>query len=44
MEESKNSIENISERTRKKIADEEFRDIIKIVNGNRKTLSELAKH
>lgn len=44
MEESKNSIENISERTRKKIAGEEFRDIIKIVNGHRKTLSELAKH
>ena len=44
MAKSKNSKDKISEETRKKIADEEFREIVKIVNGHRKTLSALAKH
>jgi len=43
MVKSKNLEDNISEKT-KKIADDEFREIIKIANGHRKTLSELAKH
>jgi len=29
---------------RKKIADEEFREIVKIINGHRKTLNALANH
>jgi benzoyl-CoA reductase/2-hydroxyglutaryl-CoA dehydratase subunit BcrC/BadD/HgdB len=41
---SKNLEDKIPEKTRKKIAEEEFREIIKIANGHRKTLSELAKH
>ena len=28
---------------RKKIADDEFREIVKIINGHRKTLNALAK-
>jgi len=40
----KNLKDNISEETRKKIADEEFREIVKIANGHKKTLSALAKH
>ena len=34
----------VSLETRKKIADEEFREIIKIANGHKKTLGALAKH
>lgn len=30
--------------SRKKIADEEFREIVKIAMGHKKTLSALAKH
>ncbi len=44
MVKSKNFKDNISEETRKKIADEEFREIVKIANGHKKTLSGLAKH
>jgi len=44
MAKSKILEDNISEKTRKKIADEEFREIIRIANGHRKTLSALAKH
>jgi benzoyl-CoA reductase/2-hydroxyglutaryl-CoA dehydratase subunit BcrC/BadD/HgdB len=44
MAKSKNLEDKISEKTKKKIADEEFREIIKIANGHRKTLSALAKH
>ena len=29
---------------RKKIADEEFREIVKVINGHRKTLDALSKH
>jgi benzoyl-CoA reductase/2-hydroxyglutaryl-CoA dehydratase subunit BcrC/BadD/HgdB len=36
--------DNISEETRKKIADEELREIIKIAEGHKKTLRALAKH
>ena len=36
--------DKISDKTRKKIADEELRYIIKIAYEHRKTLSELAKH
>jgi len=41
---SKNFKDKISDKTRKKIADEELRDIIKIAYEHKKTLSELAKH
>jgi len=44
MVKSKHLEDNISEETRKKIADEEFREIVKIANGHKKTLSALAKH
>lgn len=44
MAKSKNLQDNISEETRKKIADEEFREIVRIANGHKKTLKELAKH
>ncbi len=44
MAKSKNLEDNISDKARKQIADEEFREIMKIANGHRKTLSELAKH
>lgn len=44
MVESKNLKDKISEQTRKKIADEEFREIVKIANGHKKTLKALAKH
>ena len=44
MGKSKHLEDNISEKTRKKIADEEFRDIVKIANGHKKTLHALAKH
>ena len=44
MAKSRNLKEKISEETRKKIADEEFREIVKIANGHKKTLSALAKH
>jgi hypothetical protein len=44
MAKSKNSKDKISEENRKKIADEEFREIIKIANGHKKTLNALAKH
>lgn len=44
MAKSKNLEDKISDETKKKIADEEFREIIKIANGHRKTLSALAKH
>jgi hypothetical protein len=44
MAKSKNLADNISEATRKRIADEEFREIIKIANGHKKTLRALAKH
>lgn len=44
MAKSKNLIDNISEDTKKKIADKELREIVKIANGHRKTLSALAKH
>jgi hypothetical protein len=41
---SKPSKESISKATREKIADEEFRKIVKIAEGHKKTLSALAKH
>ena len=44
MAKSQNLQDKISEKTRKKIADEEFREIVKIANGHKKTLSALAKH
>ncbi|HUS98783.1 MAG TPA: hypothetical protein VMY59_00490 [Candidatus Thermoplasmatota archaeon] len=44
MGKSKNLKDNISQETRKKIAEEEFREIIKIAQGHKKTLSALAKH
>jgi len=44
MVKSKHLKDNISEETRKKIADEEFREIIKTAKGHKKTLSALAKH
>ena len=44
MAKSKSLKDKISDETRKKIADEEFREIIKIANGHKKTLSALAKH
>jgi len=44
MVKSKNLKDKISKETREKIADEEFREIIKIANGHKKTLSALAKH
>ena len=44
MARSKDLKDRISEQTRKKIADEEFREIIKIAKGHKKTLSALAKH
>ena len=44
MAKSKNLEDNIPDKTRKQIADEEFREIMKIANEHRKTLSELAKH
>jgi len=44
MAKSKNLEDRISDKTKKKIADEEFREIIRIANGHRKTLSALAKH
>ena len=44
MVKSKNLEDKISDKTRKKIADEELREIIRIANGHRKTLSALAKH
>lgn len=36
--------DDISEETRKKIAEEEFREIVKIAQGHKKTLHALAKH
>ena len=44
MVKSKRLEDNISEETRKKIAEEEFREIIKIAQGHKKTLRALAKH
>ena len=44
MVKSKNLKDNIPDEIRKKIADEEFREIIKIANGHKKTLNALAKH
>jgi len=44
MVKSKDLKDKISEETRKRIADEEFREIIKIAYGHKKTLSALAKH
>jgi len=44
MVKSKHSKDKISEGTRKKIAEEEFREIVKIANGHKKTLRALAKH
>lgn len=44
MAKSENLKDKIYDKTRKKIADEELREIIRIANGHRKTLSELAKH
>jgi len=44
MVKSKNLKDKISKETREKIADEEFREIMKIANGHKKTLSALAKH
>ncbi len=44
MVKSKHLEDNISEETRKKIAEEEFREIIKIAQGHKKTLHALAKH
>lgn len=43
MAKSKHLEENIPEETRKKIAEEEFREIIKIAQGHKKTLRALAK-
>ena len=44
MVKSKYLKDNISEGTRKKIAEEEFREIVKIAYGHKKTLNALAKH
>jgi hypothetical protein len=44
MAKSKPLKDNVSEETRKKIAEEEFRKIVKIAHGHKKTLSALAKH
>jgi hypothetical protein len=44
MEKSKHLKDNISDETRKKIAEEEFREIVKIAQGHKKTLRALAKH
>jgi hypothetical protein len=44
MAKSKHLKDNISEETRKKIAEEEFREIVKIAQGHKKTLHALAKH
>jgi len=44
MAQSKNVEDTISDKTRKQIADEEFREIMKITEGYRRILSELAKH
>jgi hypothetical protein len=44
MGKSKHLEDNISEETRKKIAEEEFREIVKIAQGHKKTLRALAKH
>jgi len=44
MAKSKPLKDNVSEETRKKIAEEEFRKIVKIAQGHKKTLSALAKH
>jgi len=44
MGKSKHLEDKISEETRKKITDEEFREIVKIAQGHKKTLSALAKH
>ena len=44
MAKSKHLKDNISEETRKKIAEEEFREIVKIAQGHKKTLTALAKH
>jgi len=44
MAKSKRLEDNISEKTRKKIAEEEFREIVKIAEGHKKTLRALAKH
>ena len=44
MAKSKHLKDNISEETRKKIAEEEFREIMKIAEGHKKTLRALAKH
>jgi len=41
---SKHLKDKISEETRKKIAEEEFREIVKIAEGHKKTLRALAKH
>jgi len=44
MAQSNDLKDNISDKTRKQFADEEFREIMKITKGYRRTLSELAKH
>ncbi len=44
MAKSKHLKDNVSKETRKKIAEEEFREIVKIAQGHKKTLSALAKH
>lgn len=44
MVKSKHLKDNIPEEKRKKIAEEEFREIVKIAQGHKKTLSALAKH
>ena len=44
MAKPKNIIDSIPDEIRKKIADKELREIVKIANGHRKTLSALAKH
>jgi hypothetical protein len=44
MVKSKPLKDNISKATREKIADEEFRKIVKIAEGHKKTLTALAKH
>lgn len=44
MAKSKHLEDKISEETRKKIAEEEFREIVKIAQGHKKTMRALAKH
>jgi len=44
MAQSKPSKDSVSKATREKIADEEFRKIVKIAEGHKKTLTALAKH